>query len=164
MPKYVIAVIGASDASEEELSAAEQIGEIVAQAGCILVCGGLGGVMEAAARGAKKNNGFVVGILPSRRKSDANPFVDFALPTGMNEARNFLVVAGADAAIAVGGGLGTLSEIALALKLGIPVISLFSWRLEENRLSGVEYIEAKDAQDAVKKALKAIEKGATRWA
>ena len=164
MTKCAIAVIGAQDAKEEEIVAAERIGELLAQAGCVLVCGGLGGVMEAASRGAKKNNGLVLGILPSRRKSDANKFVDVAIPTGMGEGRNFLVVASADAVIAVGGGFGTLSEIALALKMGLPVVSLFSWKLEESRLSGVEYIRAEDADDAVRKALKLVEKGVSRWA
>jgi len=157
--RYAIGVVGASDATREEMDVARRVGELVAEAGCILVCGGLGGVMEAASEGAKSRGGLTVGILPSRRKSDANPFVDVPIPTGMGEARNALVAAASDALIAVGGGLGTLSEIAFALKRGIVVVSLGSWKLEENRLMGVEYIEGSDAEDAVMKVLDALSEG-----
>jgi uncharacterized protein (TIGR00725 family) len=96
----------------------------------VLVCGGLGGVMEAACRGAKEGGGTTVGILPGSERSAANEFVDVAIPTGLGEARNALVVRAADALIAVGGGYGTLSEIAFALKAGKPVVGLGSWEIE----------------------------------
>ena len=109
---------------------AEAVGRELAARGAIVVCGGLGGVMEAACRGAKEAGGHTVGILPGLDRVAANPFVDTAVPTGLGEARNALVVRAADALIAVGGGYGTLSEIALALKAGKRVVGLESWDIE----------------------------------
>jgi uncharacterized protein (TIGR00725 family) len=106
------------------------VGRLVAARGAVLVCGGLAGVMEAACRGAKDGGGTTVGILPGAERSAANEFVDVAIPTGLGEARNALVVRAADALIAVGGGYGTLSEIAFALKAGKPVAGLGSWQIE----------------------------------
>jgi uncharacterized protein (TIGR00725 family) len=124
-----IAVIGAARASAAEVEAAEVIGRALARAGAVLVCGGLGGVMEGACRGAKALRGTTVGILPGTDRAAANDFVDIVLPTGLGEARNALVVGAADAVIAVGGEFGTLSEMALALKAGTPVIGLATWEL-----------------------------------
>ncbi len=101
----------------------------MAESGAVLVCGGLGGVMEAACRGAHAGGGLTVGILPGRDRDEANPHVDIAIPTGMGEARNVLVVRCADAVVAVAGEYGTLSEIALALQAGIPVVGLDTWEL-----------------------------------
>jgi uncharacterized protein (TIGR00725 family) len=112
----------------------------------VVVCGGLGGVMEAACRGAREAGGLTVGILPGLDRSAANPYVEVALPTGLGEGRNLLVVRAADALIAVGGGYGTLSEIALALKAGKPVVGLGSWEIE-----GVQAVA--DAEAAVAAAL-----------
>jgi uncharacterized protein (TIGR00725 family) len=109
---------------------AEAVGRELAARGAVVVCGGLGGVMEAACRGAKEAGGHTVGILPGTDRSAANPFVDTAVPTGFGEARNALVVRAADALIAVGGGYGTLSEIALALKAGKRVVGLDSWDID----------------------------------
>ena len=106
------------------------MGRLLAARGAVVVCGGLGGVMEAACRGAKEGGGTTVGILPGSERSAANEFVDVAVPTGLGEARNAFVVRAADALIAVGGGYGTLSEIALALKAGKPVVGLGSWEIE----------------------------------
>jgi uncharacterized protein (TIGR00725 family) len=117
MHSYV-AVLGPGEASAAEVGAAERVGAELARRGAVVVCGGLGGVMEAACRGAKEAGGSTVGILPGLDREAANPFVDVALPTGLGEARNALVVRAADALIAVGGAYGTLSEIALALKGG----------------------------------------------
>jgi uncharacterized protein (TIGR00725 family) len=103
---------------------------LLAERGAVLVCGGLGGVMEAACRGAKEGGATTIGILPGSDRSAANPFVDLAIPTGLGEARNALVVRSADALIAVGGGYGTLSEIALALKAGKRVAGIESWDVE----------------------------------
>lgn len=124
-----VAVVGAGDADEELAAAAEEVGRGLAQAGAAVVCGGLGGVMDAACRGAKSAGGLTIGILPGRRRSDANRWVDVAIPTGMGETRNALVVLSADAVVAVGGEHGTLSEVAFGLKLGRPVVGLRTWRL-----------------------------------
>jgi hypothetical protein len=124
-----IAVIGGSEASTDVLGAAEAVGRGIASAGMTLVCGGLGGVMAAACRGAKAADGRTVGILPGSDRSAANRWVDVIIPTGFGEARNVLVVRSAAAVIAVDGEYGTLSEIALALRAGIPVIGLGTWSL-----------------------------------
>lgn len=130
-----IAVVGAGRATDEEARAAEAIGRALAEAGAVLVCGGLGGVMEAACRGAKAGGGTTVGILPGHVRADANPHVDIALATGLGEARNALVVRSVDALVAVAGEYGTLSEIALALKAGKPVVGLGTWEIEGVRVA-----------------------------
>jgi uncharacterized protein (TIGR00725 family) len=139
-------VVGPGEASAEEVATAERVGELVAQGGAVLVCGGLGGVMEAACRGAQREGGTAVGILPGFDRDAANAHVDVALATGLGEARNALVVRAVDSVIAVGGGYGTLSEIALALKAGKRVIGLDSWDID-----GVE--PAAQPETAVETAL-----------
>lgn len=146
-----IGVIGASHCSKRIARIAYQVGKEIAKRKAILICGGLGGVMEEAARGAKENKGLTVGILPGFSSSDANPHIDISIVTGMDHGRNIIVVRSCDAIIAVGGREGTLSEIALALKLRIPLIGIESWKIE-----GV--IKAKDAQEAVKKAFRTLKK------
>jgi hypothetical protein len=139
---------GLASARVEDLRAAEEVGRLVAAAGGIVVCGGLGGVMEAACRGATGAGGVAVGLLPGADRNTANPFVSVAIPTGMGELRNGLIVRTADAVIAIGGEWGTLSEIALALKAGTPVVGLGTWDL------GRPEIEvAPDAEAAVSRAL-----------
>jgi len=123
-------VVGAGDAGPEQRESADEVGRLLGERGAVLVCGGLGGVMEAACRGAKEAGGTTLGILPGLDRAQANPYVEVAVPTGLGEARNALVVRAADALIAVGGGYGTLSEIALALKTGKPVVGLASFELE----------------------------------
>jgi hypothetical protein len=123
-------VVGAGRASEAETRTAEAVGRALAEAGAVLVCGGLGGVMEASCRGAKSAGGTTVGILPGSSRADANEYVDVALATGMGEARNALVVRAVDALIAIGGEYGTLSEVALAIKTGKPVVGIDTWDLE----------------------------------
>jgi uncharacterized protein (TIGR00725 family) len=113
-----------------DLRAAEDVGRLLAERGAAIVCGGLGGVMEAACRGATQAGGTTIGILPGADRSAANPFVDVAISTGLGEARNALVVQAADAVIAVGGGYGTLSEIALALKAGKRVAGIGTWDID----------------------------------
>ncbi len=126
-----VAVCGpGTDATAGELAWAEEVGGLLAEAGALLVCGGLGGVMEAACRGARSKLGFTIGLLPGDSREDANGWVSLAIPTGMGEARNVLIVRAADAVIAIGGGWGTLSEVAFALKRGTPVISLGSFALD----------------------------------
>ncbi|MCA1692310.1 MAG: TIGR00725 family protein [Actinobacteria bacterium] len=124
-----IAVVGGSTAEADVCLAAEGVGRELARCGAVLVCGGLGGVMEAACRGAKAEGGQTVGILPGERRDAANPWVDVALPTGLGEGRNLLVVRASDALVAVGGEFGTLSEIALALRMGKPVVGVGTWEL-----------------------------------
>jgi uncharacterized protein (TIGR00725 family) len=111
------------------VAVAESVGAALAASGAVLVCGGLGGVMAGACRGAKSAGGLTVGLLPGRLSSEANPWVDVVIPTGLAEARNALVVLSASAVIAVGGEYGTLSEIALALRSGIPVIGVGTWSI-----------------------------------
>jgi uncharacterized protein (TIGR00725 family) len=130
-----VAVVGPGEASPDELSAAEEIGAGLAAAGSVVVTGGLGGVMEAACRGARSRRGRTVGILPGEDRDAANGWVDVAIATGLGELRNGLVVRAADALVAVGGGHGTLSEVALALKLGRPVVGLGTWEVH-----GVDHV------------------------
>jgi len=124
-----VAVIGASNATEWELDTAEALGHLLAEAGCVLVCGGLGGVMNAAARGAEAGGGISIGILPHDDRQLASRHLTVAIATGFGEARNAIVARSADAVVAVGGEFGTLSEIALALKMGTPVIGVGTWEL-----------------------------------
>jgi uncharacterized protein (TIGR00725 family) len=140
----LVAVIGTGAAHPALEEAAEAIGAGLAKAGLTVVCGGLEGVMAAACRGAKAHGGHTVGILPGSDPAAANPWVDIAIPTGFGEARNALVVSAAEAVIAVGGGYGTLSEIALALKAGMQVIGLSTWDI-----SGIEVADSPD--DAIER-------------
>jgi len=130
-----VAVVGPGEASPDELHAAEEIGAGLAAAGAVVVTGGLGGVMEAACRGARSRRGRTVGILPGEDRDAANGWVDVAIATGLGELRNGLVVRAADALVAVGGGHGTLSEVAFALKLGRPVVGLGTWEVH-----GVDHV------------------------
>jgi uncharacterized protein (TIGR00725 family) len=156
-----IAVIGAGRASDEEWGTAEKVGRLIAEAGAVLVCGGLGGVMEAACRGARTAGGTTVGILPGTDRLEANDYVDVAIPTGIGEARNALVVGTADAVVAVGGEFGTLSEIALALKAGTPVIGIGTWDLARDGGPLEAIVATAGPNEAVDRAL---ELGAARLA
>ncbi len=122
-----VAVVGPGEANAHESAAAEAIGAGLAEIGAVVVTGGLGGVMEAACRGARSRRGMTIGILPGDDRDAANGWVQIALATGVGELRNGLVVRAVDVIVAVGGGHGTLSEIALGLKLGRRVIGLGSW-------------------------------------
>lgn len=128
-PWIAVAGAGDPDCPAEVLAAAEESGAAVAEAGAVLVCGGLGGVMEAACRGAKSRLGSTVGLLPGVDREEANGWVDMAIPTGLGEMRNALIVRSCDALVAVGGGWGTLSEISFAMKTGRPVVCV-GWELE----------------------------------
>jgi uncharacterized protein (TIGR00725 family) len=123
----VIAVIGAGQAPDDVLELARAVGREIAARGAVLVCGGRGGVMAAAAQGAREGGGHTIGILPSYDHKQANPHIEFAIASGMGEARNAIIIGTADAVIALEGEGGTLSEIGLALKLGRPVVALKSW-------------------------------------
>jgi uncharacterized protein (TIGR00725 family) len=141
-----VAVVGPGEATEDQMRLAEAVGRGLAEGGAILICGGLGGVMAAACRGARSGGGVTVGILPGTDRRAANEWVEIAIPTGLGELRNGLIVRAADAVIAVGAGHGTLSEIALALKAGLPVIGIGTWDLE-----GIEQLST--PEETVSRAL-----------
>jgi len=158
----VIAVIGNSACSAEEAKLAETVGELLAQRGAVVICGGLGGVMEGVCRGAKSKGGLTVGILPGQDASTANPWVDIAVVTGMGEARNVVVAKSAQAVIAIGGGYGTLSEIAYALKNGTPVIGLNTWSLAREGREDNSIIRVRSAGEAVDKAISLAKRAEVR--
>jgi uncharacterized protein (TIGR00725 family) len=150
-----VGVVGAGDVLDgsPEADAAEAVGRDLAGAGAVVVCGGLGGVMAAACRGATEAGGTTVGLLPGSARTDANPWVTVALPTGLGEARNALVVRAVDVLVAVGGGYGTLSEIGLALRTGTPVVGVGTWELARGGEpdAGIERVAT--AGEAVRRAL-----------
>jgi uncharacterized protein (TIGR00725 family) len=125
-----VAIVGPSEATPVELDRAETVGRALAEAGAVVLTGGHGGVMAAASRGAAQAGGLTVGILPGHDRAEANEWVSVAIPTGLGELRNGLIVRAADAVVAVGGAYGTLSEVALALKSGTPVVGLETWPIE----------------------------------
>jgi uncharacterized protein (TIGR00725 family) len=151
--RIYVAVVGSGEADEAMCATAEAVGRLLAQQGAVLVCGGLGGVMEAACRGARSGRGTTIGILPGPDRAGANPFVEVAIATGMGEARNALVVRAADALVAVGGEFGTLSEIALALRDGKPVIGIDTWELRRGGRVIEEIVSAESADAAVDLAI-----------
>jgi uncharacterized protein (TIGR00725 family) len=146
MPRRYVAVCGASEATPSQIEAAKEIGRLLAQAGAIVLNGGLGGVSGAASEGAASAGGLVIGLLPDAHRAGANPHLTVALPTGLGQGRNTLIVTAAQSVIAIGGGWGTLSEIALAKRLGRPVITLDSWPVK-----GLESVET--PAEAVRRAL-----------
>ena len=146
MPRRYVAVCGASEATPEQLATAKEVGRLLAVGGAIVINGGLGGVSSAASEGASAAGGIVVGLLPDAHRAGANPFLTIALPTGLGQSRNALIVTAAQAVIAIGGGWGTLSEIALAKRLGRPVVTLDSWPV-----TGLESVAT--PEEAVRKAL-----------
>lgn len=156
--KKIIAVIGASEPSVKEAKMAEKVGRELAKREAILVCGGLGGVMEAACRGASAAGGLTIGILPGDNPQAANPYVQIPIVTGMGYARNIPVVKSAQAVIAIGGGYGTLSEIAHALQANIPVIGLNTWSMSRNGRQDSSIIPIEDPVEAVTVALDLAEK------
>ncbi len=145
--RITISVIGGHDCNEEVARLAHQIGEIIAKMECILVCGGLLGTMEAACRGCKEAGGITIGLLPGKEKSDANPFVDIALPTSIGFARNTIVACSADVVVALPGSYGTQSEICYALVYKRPVIDLGGWNIKGMiPVSGIDEAEEKIKQ------------------
>ena len=148
-------MIGAGESEEEIFRAAEEVGRRIAEAGAVLICGGRGGVMEAASRGAAEAGGTVIGVLPTLSPADANPYVTHAVATGIGEARNLAVVASGEAVIAVGGEWGTLSEIAHARKIGRPVVAIQSWTLRNRAGTDLGIVEAETPEQAVSAALSA---------
>ncbi len=148
---YHIGVIGAGECSDVTYGLARNMGYEIGKKGWVLICGGLGGVMEGAARGCSEAGGMIVGILPGLNKGSANPYVSVPVTTGLGDGRNLLVVRASDALIAIAGGYGTLSEIALALKAGKPVIGLETWR----DIKGIHY--ASDPHEAMEMAVQVLE-------
>jgi uncharacterized protein (TIGR00725 family) len=153
-PIYV-AVCGPDPASPEVVGHAEEIGRLLAKAGAILVCGGLGGIMEAAARGVQAEGGTSIGILPGSSRSAANRHITLSIPTGLGEMRNALIIRAADVIIAVAGEFGTLSEIAFALKTGVPVVGLQTWELSKpGRMMADPIVRVSTPEEAVDQALR----------
>ena len=149
-----IAVVGGGEPTDDDSSKAEAVGRALADKGAVIICGGLGGVMAAACRGAKSAGGLTVGLLPGRDPGEANPWVDVAIATGLGEARNALVVAASAAVIAIGGEYGTLSEIALALRAGKPVVGVDTWSLTRpDGATDLGIVPAADPVDAAEIAV-----------
>lgn len=144
-----ISVIGGHKCEEKDYKAAYDLGKLIAKEGWVLVCGGKTGVMEAACKGAKENNGTTVGILPSMDTKEGNSFLDIRIPTGLGFARNVLVVRASDIVVAVSGSYGTLSEIAFALSEGKIVLGIDSWDIE----GVIKISSAQEAIDKIKKEL-----------
>jgi uncharacterized protein (TIGR00725 family) len=146
MPRKYVAVCGASDATASQLESAREVGRLLAESGVVVINGGLGGVSGAASEGAAQAGGTVLGILPGTDRAGANAHLSISLPTGMGQARNVLIVTAAESVIAIGEGWGTLSEIAVARRLGRPVVALDSWSVE-----GLESVGTPN--EAVRRAL-----------
>lgn len=140
----IVGVIGASKCSRSIAAIAEHVGKGIAERGDILICGGLGGVMEAACKGAKARGGLTVGILPGNDKTSANPWVDIPIATGFGYARNLVIVQSSDGIIAISGSYGTLSELAFASKLGVPLVGISTWEIE------APIIKVETAEEALK--------------
>lgn len=154
-PPY-IAVCGGGAFDERSAQVAREVGEALALQGAVVLCGGLGGVMEAVCEGARSQGGLTIGFLPGDDRNDANEFVDIALPTGLGEMRNMLLVRASDAVIAISGEFGTLSEIAYALRLGVPVVGLDTWSLVKDGEPRDAIAVASSPADAVRLALESI--------
>jgi hypothetical protein len=151
-----IGVIGAGECSQQLYAVARELGQHIGRNRWVLFCGGLGGVMQAAAEGCFREGGMTVGLLPGNRKDSANPFIKLAIPTGLGEGRNLLVVRASDVVVALSGGYGTLSEIGLALRIGKPVIGLHTWP----GIDGMVYVETvEQAMGAVERHLAAHRQG-----
>jgi hypothetical protein len=164
MPDFVIAVIGPGRTDAPLAAAAREVGAALAEAGATVVCGGLGGVMEAVAEGVRAGGGTVVGILPGDDRAAGNRHLTVAIATGLGETRNALVVRAADAVIAVGGEYGTLSEIAFGLKLGRPVVGLDTWEIGKAGRADPGILRAADPAEAVAMALAAAARQTPRRA
>ncbi len=151
--KRTVSIFGPGHPTRQEYNQAAEVGRLLAERECAVVCGGLFGVMEAACMGAKEAGGTTIGLLRTYNRYEANPYVDYAIPTGMGDARNVLVATASEAAIAIAGRLGTLSEIAIALKHGIPVVGLGTWKLDRHALFDRFLPAAKTPEEAVTMAL-----------
>lgn len=155
MRRY-IGIIGEGVCDKRIGEIAYRAGAAIAKSGATLVCGGMGGVMQFACKGAKDSGGVTIGILPMDDRTGANPYLDYSIPTGMGEARNVVVVRASDAIIAIGGSYGTLSEIAFTLKFGKPIIGIGTWELKDSQGEKVPIKIAGDPETAVSTALDAV--------
>jgi uncharacterized protein (TIGR00725 family) len=151
-----VAVIGGFPCSSEDYSNAEIVGRELAKNNAVLICGGEGGVMEAACKGARSVGGITLGILPGDNRKSANEYVSIPLVTGLGSARNLIIVKSSRVAIAIGGGYGTLSEISFALKYGIPVVGLNTWSFSRNNQIDNSIVRTDNPLSAVKLALDLI--------
>lgn len=151
--RLVIAVIGGQHPPKEILGAAEEVGYLIAKNGAVLICGGLEGVMEAACKGAKRGGGLTIGLLPTGRKSTANPYVDVPIATALGTARNVVLARTADALIAVDGSYGTLSEMSHAFERGKPVVGLKTWDMTSIGVPADLFIPVETPREAVDKAI-----------
>ena len=151
-----IGVIGGSEVPEKTARLAEEVGREVARRQAVLICGGMGGVMEAACKGAVSEGGLTIGILPGESRSQANPYVRIPIVTGIGYARNVAVVKSSQAIIAIDGAYGTLTEIGYALQSGIPVIGLETWSLSKDNRADANIIPAASAKEAVDLAMNLI--------
>ncbi len=151
--KKIIGVIGSASCPPSVAEIAYIVGKEIARRTAILLCGGMGGVMEAACKGAKEGNGLTIGILPGNKES-ANPYVDIPITTGMGEARNIIVARSCDAIIAIAGKYGTLSELAFALRFDVPIVGIATWNID------IPILKAKNPKQAVDMAFDAIKKAA----
>ena len=143
--KTHIGVIGAGECSPEIYHQANELGHLIGKNDWVLFCGGLGGVMEGAAKGCYQSGSITVGILPGKEKDSANPFITRPIATGLGEGRNLLVVRASDVVVAIAGGYGTLSEIGFALKIGKPVVGLKTWP----GIDGIDYVETPEQAIAI---------------
>lgn len=160
----MVAIFGPGHPTRREYNDAATVGRLLAERGVTLVCGGLFGVMEAACMGAKEAGGRTVGILRTYNRYEANAYVDTVIPTGLGDARNVLVATAGEAAIAIAGRLGTLSEIAIALKHNVPVVGLGTWKLDRNALFDRLLPEVRTPEEAVDMALQLADKAAAERA
>ncbi len=152
--KLMIGVIGGGNtASQEGLRMAEEVGYLVARADAVLVCGGLNGVMQAAAKGAKRGDGLTLGILPTGNKADANPYIDLPVATAMSTARNLMIIRTADALIAINGSYGTMSEMAHAFDQGKTVFALHTWPMDKTGVEASLFVPVQTPREAVERAL-----------
>jgi uncharacterized protein (TIGR00725 family) len=152
----LVGVIGASRPDRRAAADACEVGRLIARRGAVLVCGGLGGVMAEAARGAREEGGLTIGVLPGDDRRQANPHIDIPIVTGMSYARNIIIVRTAHVLIAIGGSYGTLSEIAYALNLGVPIVGLGTWNVGKIDRGGAGFVTAVTPVEAVEKAFERI--------
>ncbi len=159
--KLLLGVIGGGNvATEEGLRMAEEVGYLIARADAVLVCGGLNGVMQAAAKGAKRGGGLTLGILPTGNKADANPYIDIPVATAMSTARNLVIIRTADALIAINGSYGTMSEMAHAFDQGKTVFALNTWPMDKTGVDPRLFVPVRTPREAVERALEYATKAA----
>lgn len=152
-----VGVIGPGDATEQQVGLAAEVGRLLAEAGVVVVCGGLGGIMDGVCEGARAAGGVTVGVLPGDDRSDGNPYLSVSIPTGLGQLRNALIIRSSQAVIAIGGSWGTLNEITLARRAGLPVVVMDGWQIRDEQGRDQSFgVPATSAVEAVGLALDAI--------